>query len=100
MGKSDESSFEDEGEDHAEESEEEKPQQPEEAESVVTHKTEKEQLKKLQEACPFMTEEMYSSLQSLSRIHPFDSPNLIEHMIANPEQWVKFYAKTDGESVS
>ena len=36
MGKSDESSFEAEGEDHAEESEEEK--QPEEAESVVTHK--------------------------------------------------------------
>lgn len=46
-----------------------------------------------------MTEEMYTSLQSLSRIHPFDSPNIIDHMIENSEQWQKFYSKTDGEAV-
>lgn len=42
---------------------------------------------------------MFISLQGLARIHPFDSPNIIDHMIDNPDQWIKFYSKSEGESV-
>jgi len=42
---------------------------------------------------------MYTSLQSLSKIHPFDSPSIIDHMLENSELWLRFYGKTEGESV-
>ena len=80
---------------HGEESEEEKDRV-----SEITRKTEKELFEKLQSVCPFVTEEIFTSLQSLSRISPFDNPNVINHMIDNSEQWLRFYSKTDGEAVA
>ena len=55
----------------------------------------------LNKVCPFITDEMYAHLLSLVKIPPFNSPNIIEHMIENYEEWNEFYsASTHGSSIA
>lgn len=68
-------------------------------ESVISRQTQNERMSILQEKCSFVTEEMFVSLESLSRIHPFDSPNLIQHMIDNSEQWNNFHSNPKNKAV-
>lgn len=71
----------------------------ENGESEESNKTDKERYDKVSILCPFVTEEMFTSLLSLSKIHPFDNPHIIDHMINDPEAWVNFYEKCGGGNV-
>ena len=37
----------------------------------------------------WMTERQWEGLESLDKLHPFDKPSIIDHMISNPKEWEK-----------
>jgi hypothetical protein len=39
--------------------------------------------------CEWMTDRQWEGLESLEKLHPFDNPSIIDHMISNHKEWEK-----------
>ena len=43
----------------------------------------------------WMTDRQWEGLESLEKLHPFDNPSIIDHMISNHKEWEKLILQTD-----